>query len=71
MKINVMNDGVPYKGREWHLNPATVCMTECKRCGDGNLGYFLHTTDGGVWEVTMKDYMNVVAWIKVWIERGR
>ena len=33
MKINVMNDGVPYEGREWHLNPATVCMAERKLLG--------------------------------------
>lgn len=71
MKVNIMNDGVPYKGRDWHLNPATVCMAERKRCEDGSIRYLLHTMDGGVWEVTMKDYMNVVAWIKVWIERGR
>ena len=71
MKINVMNDGVPYKGREWHLNPTTVCVAEHKRCEDGSIRYLLHTMDGGVWEVTMEDYMKVVAWIEVWIDRGR
>jgi hypothetical protein len=69
MKINVMNADLPYKGREWYLNPATVCLAEHKRCEDGSIRYLLHTMDGGVWEVTMEDYMNVVAWIKVWIER--
>ena len=64
MKINVMNDGVPYNGREWHLNPATVCMAERKRCVDGSLRHLLHTTDGGVWEVTALSYRDVVTWME-------
>lgn len=71
MKVNVIDNGTSNKRREWYLNPSTVCMAEHKRCEDGSIRYLLHTMDGGVWEVTMKDYMNVVAWIKVWIERER
>ena len=68
MKINVMNEGVLRKDVECHLNPAAVCVAERKNSDDG-CKYFLHTMDGGIWEVTMEDYMNVIAWIEVWIER--
>ena len=64
MKINVMNNGVPHKGREWHLNPATVCMAERRRCEDGSLRYLLHTMDGGVWEVSKDSYERVLAWME-------
>ena len=64
MKINVMNDGVPYNGREWHLNPATVCVAERKRCVDGSLRYLIHTIDSAVWEVTPESYGSVVAWME-------
>jgi len=63
MKINVMNDGVPYKGREWHLNPATVCVAERKIRKDGSSRCLLHTMDGGIWEVTVESYGSVVAWM--------
>ena len=63
MKINVINDA--YEGQEWHLNPATVCVAERKRCKDGRSRYFLHTTDSGVWEVSEDSYERVVAWMEM------
>ena len=63
MKINVIDNGTPNDDNEWYLNPATVCVAERTRRYDGNLRYFLHTIDSGVWEVTPESYGSVVAWM--------
>lgn len=65
MKINVINDGTPNDDSEWYLNPATVCVAQRDRYYDGNPRYFLHTTDSGVWEVTLESYCDVVAWMEM------
>lgn len=63
MKINVMNDGVPCKYIECHLNPATVCVAERKDV-NGESEYLLHTNDGDIWEVAEDDYERVIAWME-------
>lgn len=62
MKINVINDA--YEGQEWHLNPATVCVAERKRCKDGSIRHILNTTDGGIWYVSEDSYKRVIAWME-------
>lgn len=62
MKINVINDA--YEGKEWHLNPATVCVAERKRCDDGSFRYHLYTADGSIWYVSENDYEHVLAWME-------
>lgn len=62
MKINVMNDA--YDGYEFHINPATVCVAERKRCKDGSIRHLLNTMDGGIWWVSEDDYERVVAWME-------
>lgn len=49
---------------EKHLNPKYVAVVTCKNTGPNIYEYQAETVGGGIWEIDMRTYNRIAAWME-------